>query len=92
MVTETGGRLFEVTKKENVSQIYTEIAAELRAQYRLGYTPDQATASDGYHQIDLSFKDSDKQKNLKISGPATATTRANSLPKQTPAHDRHLSL
>jgi VWFA-related protein len=66
MATETGGRLFEVTKKENVSQIYTEIAAELRAQYRLGYTPDQATSTDGYHQIDLTFKDSDKQKNLKI--------------------------
>jgi VWFA-related protein len=66
MVTETGGRLFEVSKKETVDQIYTEIAAELRAQYRLGYTPDQATSSDGYHQIDLTFKDSDKQKNLKI--------------------------
>ena len=66
MATETGGRLFEVTKKENVNQIYTEIAAELRAQYRLGYTPDKDTSADGYHQIDLSFKDSDKQKNLHV--------------------------
>jgi VWFA-related protein len=66
MATETGGRLFEVSKKETVDQIYTQIAAELRAQYRLGYTPDPATASDGYHQIDLAFKDADKQKNLKI--------------------------
>jgi len=54
MAQETGGRLFEVSKKQTVAQIYTQIAEELRAQYRLGYTPDQATAADGYHQIDLA--------------------------------------
>ena len=54
MADETGGRLFEVTKKQPVAQIYNEIAEELRAQYRLGYTPDQATAADGYHQITLA--------------------------------------
>lgn len=56
MTGETGGRLFEVNRKQSVAQIYDQIAEELRAQYRLGYTPDQATASDGYHQIDLSVK------------------------------------
>jgi len=55
MANETGGRLFEVTKKETVADIYKQIGEELRAQYRLGYTPDEATASDGYHQIDLSL-------------------------------------
>ncbi|HEY6413820.1 MAG TPA: hypothetical protein VIX42_09035 [Edaphobacter sp.] len=50
----TGGRLFEVSKKQAVAQIYTQIAEELRAPYRLGYTPDQATAADGFHQIDLT--------------------------------------
>jgi VWFA-related protein len=54
MAQETGGRLFEVSKKQTVGQIYTQIAEELRAQYRLGYTPDQATAADGFHQIDLT--------------------------------------
>ena len=54
MADETGGRLFEVSKKQNVAQIYTQIADELRAQYRLGYTPDQTTAADGYHQIELT--------------------------------------
>jgi VWFA-related protein len=62
MAQETGGRLFEVSKKQTVAQIYTQIAEELRAQYRLGFTPDQATAADGYHQIDLSLH----QKNLTI--------------------------
>ncbi len=54
MAQETGGRLFEVSKKQTVAQIYNQIAEELRAQYRLGYTPDQATSADGFHQIDLT--------------------------------------
>jgi len=66
MTQETGGRLFEVSKKQTTAQIYTQIAEELRAQYRLGYTPDQTTASDGYHQIDLTLRDSDKQKKYTI--------------------------
>lgn len=60
---ETGGRLFEVSKKQTTAQIYTEIAEELRAQYRLGYTPDQAGASDGYHKVDLALTTS-HDKNL----------------------------
>ncbi|HMH14491.1 MAG TPA: VWA domain-containing protein [Edaphobacter sp.] len=59
MAQETGGRLFEVSKKQTVGQIYTQIAEELRAQYRLGYTPDQATAADGFHQIDLTTRRKD---------------------------------
>lgn len=55
MADETGGRLFEVNKKDTVASIYTQIGEELRAQYRLGYSPDKETASEGYHQIDLSL-------------------------------------
>jgi VWFA-related protein len=55
MAQETGGRLFEIKKNQDVAQIYTQIAEELRAQYRLGYTPSQDAAAAGYHQIDLSL-------------------------------------
>jgi VWFA-related protein len=55
MAQETGGRLFEVKKNQDVAQIYNQIAEELRAQYRLGYTPTQDAAAAGYHQIDLSL-------------------------------------
>jgi VWFA-related protein len=58
MADETGGRLFEVSKKEPLADIYKQIGEELRAQYRLGYTPDKETASDGYHRIVLSFSKS----------------------------------
>ena len=60
---ETGGRLFEVSKKQDVASIYTQIAEELRSQYRLGYTPDATTSADGYHQVNLEVP---KQKNLYI--------------------------
>jgi VWFA-related protein len=63
MADETGGGLFEVSKKETIADIYKQIGAELRAQYRLGYTPDKETASDGYHRIDLSLSAS-SPKNL----------------------------
>jgi VWFA-related protein len=55
MAEETGGRFFEVKKNQNVAQIYNQIAEELRAQYRLGYTPTQDAASNGYHKIDLAL-------------------------------------
>jgi len=58
MADETGGGLFEVSKKDTLENIYKEIGAELRAQYRLGYTPDKDTSSDGYHRIVLTFSKS----------------------------------
>jgi VWFA-related protein len=51
---ETGGRLFEVTKKETVDQIYATIEEELRSQYVLGYTPDKADRGSGYHKLGLT--------------------------------------
>ncbi len=56
---ETGGRFFEVTKKETIDQIYAEIDEELRNQYALGYTPDKTDAAVGYHKIQLTTKQKD---------------------------------
>jgi VWFA-related protein len=56
--SETGGRLFEVSKKQSVDQIYRQIEEELRSQYSLGYTPD-AAAGAGYHKIHLTTKQKD---------------------------------
>ena len=51
---ETGGRFFEVSKKQSIDQIYASIEEELRNQYSLGYTPDKADAAPGYHKIHLT--------------------------------------
>jgi len=57
---ETGGRLFEVSKKEPIDQIYSQIGDELRNQYNLGYTPDRAdTEESGFHKIQVSAKQKD---------------------------------
>jgi VWFA-related protein len=50
---ETGGRLFEVTKKQTVDQIYEQIQQELRDQYILGYVPDKSPSSADYRKIHL---------------------------------------
>ena len=55
---ETGGRFFEVSKKESVDQIYKQIEEELRNQYNLGFTPDKATTA-GYHKIKLTTTNKD---------------------------------
>jgi VWFA-related protein len=54
----TGGRLYEVSKKETVDKIYAEIEEELRNQYSLAYTPDKDTGP-GYHRIQLATKNKD---------------------------------
>ncbi len=56
---ETGGRVYEVTKKQSVDAIYGQIAEELRAQYRLGFTPGGDAAAEGYHQIVLDLAGAD---------------------------------
>jgi len=63
MVGETGGRVFEESKKQDFAAIYDQIAEELRSQYRLGFTPDQTNMEDGYHRVILDLP---KKKDLKI--------------------------
>jgi VWFA-related protein len=63
---ETGGRVFEVSRKLPIEEIYKEIAEELRSEYRLGFTPEGKAASYGFHPIDLSLKDPEKNKKMDI--------------------------
>ena len=56
---ETGARLFEVSKKQPIEQIFDQIQEELRNQYNLGYTPDRADVGAGYHKIRLMTKQKD---------------------------------
>jgi len=59
MTKASGGRFFEVTKKEPLDKIYDAIDEELRNQYSLGYTPDKTDATVGYHKLQLSVRKKD---------------------------------
>ncbi len=64
MAGETGGRMFEAKGGEKgVVDIYNQIGEELRAQYRLGFTPEKEALADGYHRVDL---ETPNQKNMRI--------------------------
>ncbi len=57
----TGGRFFEAKKKDNLDEIYAQIAEELRGQYLLTYTPDQVDNDGGFHKIALKASKDDLQ-------------------------------
>jgi VWFA-related protein len=54
---ETGGQMYEVSKKESIDEIYARIEDGLRHQYVLGYTPDKPEP--GYHKIHVTVKNKD---------------------------------
>jgi VWFA-related protein len=54
---ETGARMFQVSKKQPIGEIYAQIQEELRNQYSLGYTPDRIAG--GYHKIQLATRQKD---------------------------------
>ncbi len=55
---ETGGRFYEVSKKEPIDQIYASIQEELRNQYNIGYSSDKPY--DGtYRKIEVATKSKD---------------------------------
>jgi VWFA-related protein len=55
----TGGRYFEAKKKDNLEEIYNQIAEELRGQYLLTYTPDKVDTDGGFHKIALKASKDD---------------------------------
>jgi len=52
----TGGNYFDVSKKDTIDSIYTQLQDELRNQYSLGYTSDHTGAGPGYRRIHLTVK------------------------------------
>jgi VWFA-related protein len=59
MSKATGGRFFEVSKKEPIDKIYAAIDEELRNQYSLGYNLDRSATAVGYHKLHLVVKQKD---------------------------------
>ena len=59
IATRTGGRYFEARKKDNLDEIYGQIAEELRGQYLLTYTPDMVDNDGGFHKVALKASKDD---------------------------------
>ena len=57
---ETGGGFFQVSHSLPLNEVYSRIEEELRSQYDLGYSPENAnTANSGYRRIRLTTHQSD---------------------------------
>lgn len=52
---ETGGGYFEVSKKQNIDQIFDAIQDELRSQYSLGYVSDRPPTIGEFRKIQLKL-------------------------------------
>ena len=53
---QTGGRFFEVTKKQPIDKVFAALEEDLRNQYSIGYTPDRTDAAGGYRHIQVTTK------------------------------------
>jgi len=62
MSKDTGGGVYEVSKKHSLDQIYAVIQDELRSQYSIGYVSDQPVRISEFRKISLTAK----QKGLTI--------------------------
>src|SRR4029077_7966868 len=59
MSEETGGRLFQVDRKNTLDAIFDQIQQEMRTQYAIGYTPTNGKKDGSYRKIDLKAHEKD---------------------------------
>jgi VWFA-related protein len=62
MSEETGGRMFEVSRKNTLEDIFREIQEEMRSQYAIGYVSTNTARDGAYRRVDVRAK----QKGLKV--------------------------
>jgi len=56
MSEQTGGRLFEVSRRLSLEDIFRQIQEELRSQYSLGYISTNAARDGAYRRIEVRVK------------------------------------
>jgi VWFA-related protein len=59
MADETGGRLFQVDRKNTLDTIFDQIQQEMRTQYAIGYTPTNSKKDGSFRKIDLRTANKD---------------------------------
>jgi VWFA-related protein len=53
---QTGGRVFKVTKDHTLEDVYTELQAELRSQYSLGYKSTNPDRNGEFREVEIRAK------------------------------------
>jgi len=56
MARETGGNVFEVSRKRTLKRIFDEIQQELRSQYSIGFSPSDGLDPTGLRKIELKTR------------------------------------
>jgi VWFA-related protein len=59
MSDETGGQVFTVSAKHPLSEVFKEIQDELRNQYSIAYSPDNATRDGSFRHIEIKVDNPD---------------------------------
>ncbi|MGD0362459.1 MAG: VWA domain-containing protein [Bryobacteraceae bacterium] len=54
MSRETGGGFFEVSKKQSLDEIFSQLQEELRSQYNIGYVSDRPVAISEFRKIQVT--------------------------------------
>lgn len=66
IANRTGGQFFEVKRITDVAEIYNMVAQNLRGQYLLTYTPDQADDEGGYHKVVIKPANEKQFKDVRV--------------------------
>lgn len=56
LAQETGGSVYEVSRKRTLKSILEEINEEIRSQYSIGYTPTKDLSDSGFRKLEVRVK------------------------------------
>ena len=59
MSSETGGRMFEVNRRNTLEDIFRQIQEEMRSQYSLLYSAPNPERNGAYHKIEIKLANKD---------------------------------
>ncbi len=57
LAEQTGGRMISIQNPDKIGEAFHQISAELRSQYSIGYTPEDARHDGTFRKIELKSKD-----------------------------------
>lgn len=59
MSEDTGGRLMKVERRGTLEEIFSQIQAEMRSQYAIGYTPSNSVKDGSFRRIEIRTRNRD---------------------------------